>query len=104
MNTSESFSLTFDADKQLIRVGGELSFATVKDVLLQSNDVFKSAADTFSIDLSAVTRSDSAGVALLVDWMRTAKKRNKKIVFHHIPSQMLAIAGASGIDELLVNA
>ena len=103
MNTGESFSLTFDADKQVIRVGGELSFATVNDVLLQSNDVFK-PADTLTIDLSAVTRSDSAGVALLVGWMRTAKNSNKKIVFHHIPAQMLAIAGASGLDELLVNA
>jgi len=103
MNTGESFSLTFDADKQVVRVGGELSFATVKDVLLQSKDVFK-PAEVLTIDLSAVTRSDSAGVALLVDWMRTAKKLNKKIVFHHIPAQMLAIAGASGLDELLVNA
>jgi len=103
MNTSESFSLTFDADKHVIRVGGELSFATVNDVLLQSNEVFK-PVDALTIDLSAVTRSDSAGVALLVSWMRTAKNSNKKIAFHHIPAQMLAIAGASGLDEWLVSA
>jgi len=103
MSMGDSFSLAFDADKHVIRVGGELSFTTVNAVLEQSKEVFR-PADALTIDLSAVTRSDSAGVALLVDWMRTAKNMNKKIVFHHIPAQMLAIASASGLDELLVTA
>lgn len=94
------FSLSFDADKNIIHVSGELSFATVNSVLSQSNDVFEPVAD-LKIDLAAVTRSDSAGVALLIDWMRSAKDKSKKIVFHNIPEQMLAIAGASGLDELL---
>jgi phospholipid transport system transporter-binding protein len=94
------FSLSFDADKQIIHVSGELSFATVNTVLSQSKNVFAPVTD-LNIDLAAVTRSDSAGVALLVDWMRTAKDASKKIVFHNIPAQMLAIASASGLDELL---
>jgi len=103
MNSNESFSLAVDVEKQVIQVGGELSFATVNGVLSQSGDVFKSA-EMLTIDLSAVTRSDSAGVALLIDWMRTAKKSNKEIAFQNIPAQMLAIASASGLDELLVSA
>lgn len=94
------FSLNFDADKQIIHVSGELSFATVNSVLSQSNEVFAPAAD-LNIDLAAVTRSDSAGVALLIDWIRTANRSHKKIVFQNIPAQMLAIASASGFDELL---
>jgi phospholipid transport system transporter-binding protein len=100
MNTGELFSLTFDADKHVIRVGGELSFATVNAVLSQTKNVFESVTD-LNIDLAAVTRSDSAGVALLIDWMRIAKDASRKIVFHNIPAQMLAIASASGLDELL---
>lgn len=97
---SELYSLAVDADNKLIRVSGELSFATVNSVLVQTNSVFETVTD-LNIDLAAVTRSDSAGVALLIDWMRTASKSHKKIVFHNIPEQMLAIAGASGLDELL---
>lgn len=100
MNTGESFSLTLDTNKQIIQVGGELSFATVNAVLSQTKNMFESVT-YLNIDLAAVTRSDSAGVALLIDWMRTAKDASKKIVFHNIPAQMLEIASASGLDELL---
>jgi phospholipid transport system transporter-binding protein len=96
----ELFSLSFDADKQLIQVSGELSFATVKKVLAKTKEVFGPAAE-LNIDLADVTRSDSAGVALLIDWMRTANSEQKKIVFQNIPAQMIAIASASGLDELL---
>lgn len=98
--SGELYSFSFDADKKMIRVGGELSFATVNDVLLQTNTIFDAASE-LNIDLTSVTRSDSAGVALLIDWIRTANKASKKIVFHNIPTQMLAIASASGLDELL---
>jgi nanoRNase/pAp phosphatase (c-di-AMP/oligoRNAs hydrolase) len=33
--------------------------------------------------------------------MRAAKQAKKQLVFHHIPAQMLAIASASSLDELL---
>ncbi|OUR73460.1 sulfate transporter [Methylophaga sp. 41_12_T18] len=98
--SNELFSLVFDTDSKVIRVGGELSFATVSQVLEQTSRVFEPVTD-LKIDLAAVSRSDSAGLALLIDWMRTAQAANKSIVFQNIPSQMLAIASASGLDELL---
>ena len=39
------FSLSFDADKQLIHVSGELSFATVNKVLVKTKEVFSPATD-----------------------------------------------------------
>ena len=44
---------------------------------------------------------DSAGVALLIEWQRQAQKHNKSVCFINIPSQMLAIARLSGVDDLL---
>lgn len=93
-------SLTVDAQGNVVSLSGELSFSTVKQVLEESTTLFSPIID-LDIDLSKVNRSDSAGLALLVHWMRVAKQENKKIVFHNIPSQMLAIADASGLNELL---
>ncbi|MDC9724318.1 MAG: STAS domain-containing protein [Gammaproteobacteria bacterium] len=93
-------SLTVDAQSNVVSLSGELSFSTVKQVLEESTTLFSPIID-LDIDLSKVNRSDSAGLALLVHWMRVAKQENKKIVFHNIPSQMLAIADASGLNELL---
>jgi phospholipid transport system transporter-binding protein len=98
--SAELFSIVFDAEKKIIRVSGELSYTTVSDVLLQANDIFAPVAE-LKIDLADVTRSDSAGLALMIDWMRTANTLNKKIAFYNIPAQMLAIASASGMDDLL---
>ena len=93
-------SLRLDDITGLLHVSGELTFATVNDILGPAQNLFESITD-LDIDLADVTRSDSAGLALLIDWMRRAKTDNKKIVFHNIPAQMLAIANASGLDELL---
>jgi phospholipid transport system transporter-binding protein len=83
-----------------IRVSGELSFKSVPALVSISQEYFKNDNE-LDIDLADVSRADSAGVALLIEWQRQAKKLKKSISFLNIPSQMLAIARLSGVDELL---
>jgi len=97
---SDLFSISFDADSQVYNVSGELTLDTAKAVLSESKSLFDSAA-RLDIDLAKVTRADSAGLALLVAWMRQAEQGSKPIAFQHVPTQMLAIAKASGLDEIL---
>jgi len=97
---SQHYSLNFDSESQCIRISGELSFFTANDILPEMGLMLESVT-SIDINLAEVTRSDSAGLALLIEWMRVAERNNKKIVFHSIPEQMLAIASASGLDELL---
>ena len=84
---------------------GELNHQSVPSVLKTSSNMFfsnnTSNNNNLSIDLKQVSRSDSAGVALLIEWMRQAKKNNKAIRFNNIPEQMHEIAEGSGVDELL---
>lgn len=94
------YTLTFDSKSNHIQLSGELSFATVNQILEQAEQMFEPITD-LDINLAEVRRSDSAGLALLVHWIRQANDTNKKIVFHNIPAQMLAIADASGLNELL---
>jgi phospholipid transport system transporter-binding protein len=81
-------------------VSGELTLHTAKQALANSETLFDDA-NTLNIDLADVSRSDSAGLALLIAWMRSAKKHNQPITFFNIPNQMLAIAEASGLDQVL---
>lgn len=53
------------------------------------------------IDLKGITRADSAGLALLVAWMRDAEQMKKNIRFLNIPDQMRAIATVCGLNGLL---
>ena len=97
---SELYSLEFDSKDNIFHLAGELTFATVGALLVQAPILFENYQQ-LKVDLSEVIRSDSAGLALLIDWMRLAKATNKAIMFYNIPDQMLAIADASGVDELL---
>jgi len=81
-------------------LSGTLSIKTVPVIWRQGLDLFNQAP-SLMLDLSDIKRSDSAGVALLVDWMRFARSHNKPISYINMPQQMLAIVRASGLDAIL---
>ena len=84
----------------LVLLHGELSFNTVIPLISKGEELMD-VAPALIIDLKDVTRSDSAGLALLVEWMRSARHKNKDIIFRNIPPQMLAVAKVSGLDLIL---
>jgi phospholipid transport system transporter-binding protein len=97
---SELFAIKYEEHSKRFVVTGEMTLESAKIALIESKGVFDAVND-IEIDLQHVTQADSAGLALLVDWMRAAKKAKKSIAFKHLPEQMNAIAKASGLDELL---
>lgn len=87
-----------ESDRFVIK--GALSFETAPDVLRQGIDLFRDASRVI-LDLDGVSRADSAGLALLVEWMRFARRSDKQISFMNVPEQLLHIAEASSIEEIL---
>ena len=55
-----------------------------------------------AVDLSAVTESDSSGLALLLEWLRVTRKAGQHIQFDRIPEQITALARISEVDSLLL--
>lgn len=82
-------------------VSGELVFATAPELLANGRTMFDSPAQAIEIDLQGVTRADSAGLALLIQWLSAGRGRGKDVTFTHVPSQLVAIAKVSGVDALL---
>lgn len=97
---SQTFTIERQADSGTFLISGELTLATANEALTVSRAQFKQA-EALDIDLAAVSRADSAALALLVSWMRLAKQTDKHIQFHNLPTQMVAIAKASGLDAIL---
>jgi len=81
---------------------GELNFATVQKLWEESTALFRQRPP-LSIDLGGVSRSDSTGVALLVEWLRLVRSRGTDLRFRNIPSQMEAIIQIADLEELLVS-
>lgn len=83
------------------KITGELNFTTVPHLFAESNWVESDASAELSVDLSDVTRADSAGLSLLLSWVRRAHAHRKTLAFSHVPDQLRNIARVSGVAELL---
>lgn len=83
-----------------VAVHGELRFETVPGLVEPMRRIL-AGEDRVQVDLAAVSRADSAGVALLVEWLALAERMHKAIEFLNIPQQMLAIARVSSLDQVL---
>lgn len=93
-------SLTLTDDGR-VHLSGELSFQTVPSFFAANQDLFNRGGHDLYVDLDGITRADSAGIALLIEWQRQALLQKRSISFHNIPSQLLSIARLSGVETVL---
>lgn len=84
-----------------LRIDGEMGFATVSALLAQTRELFGQGHGPLEIDLGEVGRVDSAGLALMLEWMRMARQQGRELRFLHLPVQLQAIAEASDMDGIL---
>lgn len=101
MNPESVAQVSASGEPGVLQVSGELTFATVSALLEQSRPLLDGAQGWLVMDLAGVERVDSAGLALLIQWMRMAKSGAVDILFRHVPEQLLAIAHASDLDSIL---
>jgi phospholipid transport system transporter-binding protein len=79
---------------------GEVSFDTAERILRASEKPFEEHTQ-LEIDLSGITDSDSAGLALLLEWVTWANHTVREIRFDGMPERILAIAKTTEVDQLL---
>ena len=93
INTNENGSYAIE---------GELNNQTVPDISKQLHTLISTVeGKNITLDLALVSRSDSAGVALLIEVMQLAKSANLTLLFTNLPQQMQDIAGLSGLLDIL---
>lgn len=81
------------------KVSGVLDATTVTALLKQSRESF-AGSSRLELDLGLVTESDSAGLALLLEWLRMARHASQQIHFSNMPAQISALARISEVDDL----
>lgn len=86
-------------DDSVWKVEGDLNYATSAS-LYEKARAAMAAQLPASVDLAAVERVDSAGVALMLDWIRAARARQQSLAFHNVPPHMQRIADLCGVAHL----
>ncbi len=86
-----------------LEIEGDLTFSTIDkntarimDKLLTPNDI--------TVNLKQVVAADSAGLALIIEWLKIARSRNITLTFINVPEQLQALALLSGFESLFQSA
>ncbi len=81
-------------------LSGEMTFETAEKILRASELPFEDHTQ-LEIDLAGITASDSAGLALLLEWVTWANHSVREISFENIPEKISAIAKTTEVERLL---
>lgn len=82
-----------------LKLSGPVTLANVAQVLEEGLQQIRDGART--IDLGEVTELDSSLLAMLLAWLREAKRRNSEVAFANLPQGLETIAQLYGVDGLL---
>ncbi len=97
-----SLVLTHQLDTQW-SLKGPLNVETISSIWRKGHEgISQTRSKEIELDLSQITDPDSASVALLIDWLRYAKRYHKTLRLHHVPKKMQDIIRLSNLQDILV--
>ncbi len=93
-------NINLEVKNSIITVDGIVNFNNVV-LVWQRGITMIGALENIKVNLKGLLQCDSSGLALFVEWVRTAKEQNKKIVFTDVPNFVQDISRVYGLDGVL---
>ena len=90
-------------DAGVFEVSGQITFQTVPQFLAHTDEWLQSGADKVTIDMRGVTLADSAGLALMLEWLEMAQAAKREIVFTNIPDQTRDLIHVNGLQRVFMS-
>lgn len=81
-------------------LSGEVGFEDAARLLEEGERAFAHLQEV-EVDLAGVTRADSAGLALLIEWSLAARDAGRRFRYRNVPAGVASLAGISDVSELL---
>lgn len=92
-------SLAADGEARFVVVGA-LDFSTVASLVAEGERLF-TGTGRLEVDLQGVGTANSAGLALLLEWLHMARRRNLALRFRHLPESLVRIAALTNLTSVL---
>ncbi|MBV8741857.1 MAG: STAS domain-containing protein [Sinobacteraceae bacterium] len=81
---------------------GRITFATARAARQTGLAAFDGTSEQqIRVDCSGISASDSAGMAVLLDWLSAARRAGRSLQYQNLPVQVQAIARISDVLEML---
>ena len=87
-------------DNGVFALSGQMSFQTVPQFLAHTDEWLQSGSKTVTIDMQGVTLADSAGLALMLEWLQRARAAGRELVFTNLPEQVQQLIHVSGLQQV----
>lgn len=97
---SDSYTIDRESPGE-IRIGGALTFSSTPGLFGELQDAFAESNSVSRVDLQAVERADSAGLALLLEWQAVVGRRGGKVEFENAPDMLISLARLCEADDVL---
>jgi phospholipid transport system transporter-binding protein len=81
-----------------------MTFQTVPEFLGHSAVWLKDAKGMITVDLAKVSLADSAGLALMLEWLEQAQAAKRELKFVNIPEQVKHLIDVSGLGQVFGSA
>jgi phospholipid transport system transporter-binding protein len=82
------------------RLTGTADMASARALLEQGLGAFRGQSQV-AVDLSGVTATDGAGLAVLLSWVERARAAGQVLAFQALPAQLLALARVCDVEAML---
>jgi len=80
---------------------GEMTFRTSLPAIREAASIIDAAYTPLQFDLSGVSRADSAGVGLLIEWQRLAARARCELRYTNMPKTLESIMRVTGVLGML---
>ena len=88
-------------------LAGVLDFDTVGRLAVEGGVLLRTAVargqTSLLVDLTAIERANSAGLALLLEWLDMARNRGVQLRYRALPESLVRLAAVSNLGDLLVS-
>lgn len=84
----------------VFEISGRMTFQTVPQFLAHTDKLLQGNARPVTIDMQGVTLADSAGLALMIEWLQLALAANREVVFANIPEQVRDLIRVNGLTQV----
>jgi len=97
-NAPDRVTVTVEGER--VGLDGTIGFDNAPGILDEVNRAIRSTP-SITIDLGQVRRSNSAGLALLIEWLAEARRHGHSVRYERVPEGLRQIARVCQVEALL---
>ncbi len=92
--------MSIDYTNGVCKISGDLNVERAAEVF-NSINISNIDKEQLTVDFSGVQESDSAALAVMLEWANQAKKSRKLISFTNVPDQLMRLIKMAELQKIL---